>query len=176
MQIDGERISIDGFHGGRDRTFGVRVADEINFWLWLDAGFEDRAIEAWVIESHDGTVQYVDGGITHVDGTLSKRFVKIEHDVEFDGDQQAARPRRPRVHRRRGGEPMTIPASVDEVTPTWLSEALDADIARGRGGRRPLGHDRPGQGPHRRRRRDLPETLFVKLQPFDDEQRDVPAR
>lgn len=86
VEIDGERISVDGFHGGRDRTFGVRVADKIDFWLWLDAGFADRAFEAWVIETTDGTVQYVDGGITHNDGTLSKRFVSIEHDVEFDGD------------------------------------------------------------------------------------------
>ena len=31
---------------------------------------------------------YVDGGITHNDGTLSKRFVRIEHDVEFDGDRK----------------------------------------------------------------------------------------
>ena len=88
VEIDGQRISVDGFHGGRDRTFGVRVADKIDFWLWLDAGFEDRAIEAWIIESSDGTVNYVDGGITHTDGTLSKRFVKIEHDVEFDGDRK----------------------------------------------------------------------------------------
>lgn len=86
VQIDGDRISVDGFHGGRDRTFGVRVSDKIDFWLWLDAGFENRAIEAWIIESSDGTVNYVDGGITHNDGTLSNRFVKIEHDVEFDGD------------------------------------------------------------------------------------------
>ncbi len=88
VQIDGQRISVDGFHGGRDRTFGVRVSDKIDFWLWLDAGFEDRAIEAWIIESHDGTVRYVDGGITHNDGTLSKRFVGISHDVEFDGDRK----------------------------------------------------------------------------------------
>jgi hypothetical protein len=88
VQIDGERISVDGFHGGRDRTFGVRVSDKIDFWLWLDAGFENRAIEAWIIESSDGTVNYVDGGITHNDGTLSKRFVKIEHDVEFDGEHK----------------------------------------------------------------------------------------
>jgi hypothetical protein len=76
VEIDGERISVDGFHGGRDRTFGLRVADEIDFWLWLDAGFEDRAIEAWVFETSDGTVTYVDGGITHSDGTLSKRFAQ----------------------------------------------------------------------------------------------------
>lgn len=88
IEIDGERTSVDGYPGGRDRTFGVRVADELDFWLWLDIGFEDRAIQAWVIESHDGTVQYVDGGITHVDGTLSKRFVKIEHHIEFDADRK----------------------------------------------------------------------------------------
>ena len=88
VQIDGERISVDGWHGGRDRTFGVRVSDKIDFWLWLDAGFSDHAIEAWVFESSDGTVNYVDGGITHNDGTLSKRFVSIEHDVEFDGDNK----------------------------------------------------------------------------------------
>ena len=88
VQIDGERTSIDGFHGGRDRTFGVRVADEINFWLWLDAGFEDRAVQAWIIEDGDGTVDYVDGGITHVDGTLSKRIVKIDHEVDFDADRK----------------------------------------------------------------------------------------
>lgn len=88
VQVDGERITVDGFPGGRDRTFGVRVADQIDFWLWLDAGFEDRAIEAWVIESRDGTVRYVDGGITNVDGSLSKRFVEIGHDVVFDGDRK----------------------------------------------------------------------------------------
>jgi hypothetical protein len=88
VQIDGERISVDGYHGGRDRTFGVRVADELDYWLWLDIGFDDRSFQAWVIESHDGSVQYVDGGITHVDGTLSKRFVKIEHEIEFDGDRK----------------------------------------------------------------------------------------
>ncbi len=88
VAIEGERIPVDGFHGGRDRTFGLRVADEIDFWLWLDAGFEDRAIEAWIFESADGTVKYVDGGITHADGTLSKRFVRLEHEVEFDGDRK----------------------------------------------------------------------------------------
>jgi hypothetical protein len=46
VQIDGERTSLDGFHGGRDRTFGVRKADEINFWIWLDAGFEEHRVTA----------------------------------------------------------------------------------------------------------------------------------
>jgi hypothetical protein len=95
VQIDGERISVDGFHGGRDRTLGVRVSDKIDFWLWLDAGFADRAIEAWIIESSDGTVNYVDGGIVNADGTVSKRFVTIEHDVEFGPHRRDARRGRP---------------------------------------------------------------------------------
>ena len=86
VSVDGERISVDGFHGGRDRTFGIRASEHVDFWLWFEAGFEDRAIEAWVWESSDGTVQYVDGGITFEDGTQSKRFVAFEHDVTFDGD------------------------------------------------------------------------------------------
>jgi hypothetical protein len=65
---------------------------------------------------------------------------------------------------------MTIPASVDEVTPAWLSEALDADVTgvevldahSGTTGRAKIGIASPA---------DLPDTLFVKLQPFDDEQR-----
>ena len=93
VSVDGQRIDVDGFHGGRDRTFGMRVADKIDFWLWLDAGFADQAIEAWIIESADGTVLYVDGGITRSDGTQSARFVKIEHAVEFDTAFDADRKR-----------------------------------------------------------------------------------
>lgn len=88
VSIEGERISVDGFRGGRDRTFGVRMAEEVDFWLWFEAGFDDRAIEAWVWESRDGTVQYCDGGIVFEDGTRSKRFVRFEHDVTFDGDRR----------------------------------------------------------------------------------------
>ena len=84
LSIEGDRISVDGFGGGRDRTIGVRVADQVDFWLWFEAVFDDRAIEAWVWESSDGSVQYVDGGFTFDDGRLSKRFVKFHHDVSFD--------------------------------------------------------------------------------------------
>jgi hypothetical protein len=86
MSIDGERISLDGFHGGRDRTFGVRVAEKVDFWVWFEANFEDRAIEAWVFESADGTVRYIDGGFTYNDGHQSKRFVTFRHDIVFDDD------------------------------------------------------------------------------------------
>jgi hypothetical protein len=88
VSVDGERFEIDGWTGGRDRTFGVRVATEVDFWLWFEAVFEDRAIEAWIFEAADGTVQYVDGGFTFDDGTQSKRFTMFEHDIRFDGERK----------------------------------------------------------------------------------------
>jgi hypothetical protein len=65
---------------------------------------------------------------------------------------------------------MAIPAAVDEVTPAWLSEVLGAEVAAvetldahsGTTGRAKI---------RIRTEADLPETLFVKLQPFDEEQR-----
>lgn len=65
---------------------------------------------------------------------------------------------------------VAIPASVDEITPAWLGEVLDADISAvevldahsGTTGRAKV---------QIRTTADLPGTLFVKLAPFDEEQR-----
>jgi hypothetical protein len=66
---------------------------------------------------------------------------------------------------------VTIPAAVDELTPEWFSEILDADVSAvdvidahsgttGRAKVRLTSAD------------DVPETMFVKLQPFDARQRE----
>lgn len=86
--VDGERTTIDGLAGGRDRTFGVRVSEDLDFWLWYSIEFEDKALEAYVFETSSGEVLYCDGGIVNTDGSVSKRFVKHEHDIRFDGDRK----------------------------------------------------------------------------------------
>jgi hypothetical protein len=86
VKFDGETMSVDGFYGGRDRTWGIRNHTQIDMWIWFAAQFEDRAIAAWVWERKDGSVMYVDGGFCHTDGTISKRFVKMHHDITFDRD------------------------------------------------------------------------------------------
>jgi hypothetical protein len=63
-----------------------------------------------------------------------------------------------------------IPASVDELTPAWLSAALGADVdavevVDAHSGTTCRAKVRI------RTAADLPETLFVKLQPFDERQR-----
>jgi hypothetical protein len=65
---------------------------------------------------------------------------------------------------------MTIPSSVQDITPAWLSEVLDADIT----GVEILAAHSGTTGRAKVRIRttaELPETLFIKLQPFDAEQR-----
>ena len=117
VSIDGERIDVDGFHGGRDRTFGLRAQDQVDFWLWFEAGFDDCAVEAWVWEAEDGSVESIDGGITYEDGRLSKRFVSFEHDVSFDGDR-----RRPTgatvVFTDEDGETIRIAATAEHLDVT----------------------------------------------------------
>ena len=63
---------------------------------------------------------------------------------------------------------MTIPSTVDEITAVWLSEVLDTSVSAvevvdahsGTTGRAKIRIEGAG----------LPETLFAKLRPFDDEQ------
>lgn len=65
---------------------------------------------------------------------------------------------------------MPIPSTVDDVTPGWLSAVLDADVAAvelvdahsGTTGRAKVRITTTD---------DVPDTLFLKLQPFDEEQR-----
>jgi hypothetical protein len=67
--------------------------------------------------------------------------------------------------------PMAIPSRVDELTPAWFSEVLDADVAAvevidahsGTTGRALVRLTGTG---------DVPDTLFVKLQPFPTEQQE----
>ncbi len=66
---------------------------------------------------------------------------------------------------------MTIPSNVDELTPQWFSEILDADVSAVE-----LADSHTGTTGRAKVRittsADIPETLFVKLQPFTPEQRE----
>jgi hypothetical protein len=72
----------------------------------------------------------------------------------------------------------TIPVDVDDITPVWLSAALEVDVDKvevldrhsGTTGRARIGLTyAPGQT------RVPPPTLFVKLAPFDEQQREFVA-
>src|SRR5689334_18847258 len=66
---------------------------------------------------------------------------------------------------------VTIPGTAEELTPDWLSEVLDTTVSAvevldahsGTTGRARIGVKSDG---------DVPDTLFVKLQPFTEERRE----
>ena len=71
----------------------VRVADKIDFWLWLDAGFGDCAIGPGSSDLPMGQrCTSTAGSPTMTERCRAVR--QIEHDVEFDGDRK--RPAGPR--------------------------------------------------------------------------------
>ncbi|MFQ5380268.1 MAG: hypothetical protein ACE5EF_01415 [Dehalococcoidia bacterium] len=86
IRTNEETLTVDGFHGVRDRSWGVRNHGEIDMWLWCAAQFEDRAVAAWLLENSDGHPVYVDGCLSGPDGPLSAAFVKLDHHLRFDGD------------------------------------------------------------------------------------------
>jgi len=79
-----ERIEVDGFPGGRDRTWGIRDRLSVDMWLWHAIQFDDHMLAAWSLERQDGTVIYADGGLVHTDGSVSDRIVAIDHELVFD--------------------------------------------------------------------------------------------
>jgi len=85
VKFGNETMSVNGFYGGRDRTWGIRHHAEVDMWIWIAMQFDDRAIAGWLWEAKDGTVHYADGGFCGEDGSVSKRFVRIDPQIEFDG-------------------------------------------------------------------------------------------
>ncbi len=85
IRAGGETLTVDGFHGVRDRSWGVRNHGETDMWLWCAAQFEDRALAAWLLEDSEGRLVYVDGCLAGSEGPLSAPFVKAEHHLRFDG-------------------------------------------------------------------------------------------
>ena len=68
---------------------------------------------------------------------------------------------------------MVIPSSPDELTAPWLSEALATEVSSVEVIDAHTGTT--GRAKIRVQGDDLPETLFVKLQPFDEDQRALQA-
>ena len=76
-------------------------------------------------------------------------------------------------HAARVKAAVTIPATIEDLTPAWFTEIL-VSRSRRRDPRRPFRHHR--SGPCRlKASSDLPDTVFVKLQPFVARAAKVPA-
>ncbi|MFM7045032.1 MAG: hypothetical protein ACKOYG_05710 [Ilumatobacteraceae bacterium] len=81
IELDGERIDVDGSHGSRDRSWGVRPIGEPApagapvglpqfFWLWAPVNFESCSTHFDVNEHGDGRRWHETGAIAPVGGEV----------------------------------------------------------------------------------------------------------
>jgi hypothetical protein len=86
IEIDGERITVDGWVGARDRSRGVRtMRGGQGLHLWVLGHFADATIGAMLVEDRKGGRILVEGGVLAADGTGAvDQIVDVRHDLAFD--------------------------------------------------------------------------------------------
>ena len=84
LTIDGETQQIEGWHGQRDRSRGVRtMSGGQGLHIWYQAQFEDRSVGFLLVETRDHERLLLEGAVMHVDGTLDP-ITDVRHDLRFD--------------------------------------------------------------------------------------------
>lgn len=71
---------FDGLIGHRCRSWGVRSWTLLPFYTWLNAQFDDRCVNLWLMEDQRGAPLYMDGAVTTTDGRVLP-IARFEHDI-----------------------------------------------------------------------------------------------
>lgn len=87
IEVDGQRTSVDGWLGHRDRSWGARrTRERLGFHLWGAIHLPDGSIGITYNEARDHSVVTCDGAYMGADGSLT-RVVDLHHDVAFNEDR-----------------------------------------------------------------------------------------
>ena len=115
LEIDGERISIDGF-GLRDHSWGPRSWQSIHQYEWLTLNFgEDLGAMVSIIQRDAEGKQRSAGGVI-VRGDEMERIVEAEIDAEYEDNGLYHKRVTARV-KTEGGEEHTIEGTVKSFIP-----------------------------------------------------------
>jgi hypothetical protein len=83
IEIDGERTTVDGWVGARDRSRGVRtMRGGQGLHLWVLAHLPSVTVGAMLVEGRSGETILVEGGALGLDGSVDQ-VVSIAHDLQF---------------------------------------------------------------------------------------------
>lgn len=86
LTLDGQRRSIDGWYGVRDRSRGVRtMSGGQGLHVWYQAQFPDRAIGFLLVEDRSGGRILLEGAVMHEDGQVDD-VTDVVHDLVFTAD------------------------------------------------------------------------------------------
>jgi len=84
LRTEATEISIDGWLGARDRSWGVRrIRERLGMHLWLLAQFEQRCVTVHYNEHRDGIPQHCDGAVLGDDGSAAP-IVSVAHRLSVD--------------------------------------------------------------------------------------------
>ncbi|GAA1365113.1 hypothetical protein GCM10009596_28500 [Arthrobacter rhombi] len=82
--LDGQRRSVDGWYGVRDRSRGVRtMSGGQGLHVWYQAQFPDRAIGFLLVEDRSGGRIVLEGAVMHEDGQVDD-IINVVHDLKFN--------------------------------------------------------------------------------------------
>lgn len=113
LRIDGKELSVDGWRGLRDRSWGVRrTRERLGMHLWGGAQLPDRCIAVLYNEDREGRPVHVDGAILPADGSPPIRIVDVKHDLRFDASGEFV-----------DGTLYLVTESGNPVELTWLSKS-----------------------------------------------------
>jgi hypothetical protein len=84
IRLDGERRSVDGWYGQRDRSRGVRtLTGGQGLHIWFQAQFPDRSVGFLLVEDRAHRRLLLEGAVMPEDGPLDP-ITDVRHDLEFD--------------------------------------------------------------------------------------------
>jgi hypothetical protein len=86
LTIGGERTSVDGWHGQRDRSWGVRrVQDRLGMHVWLAVQLNSLAVGVHYNEDRAGNPSHCDGAVIRDHGS-PVAVTGVRHDLQIDDD------------------------------------------------------------------------------------------
>ncbi len=86
---------LDDLIGIRDRSWGIRDMQNLDFWIWISVNFPSFWITAWLSEDGQGNRICLDGAITRLETPERRqKITDMEYDIEFEpGAKEPSRSR-----------------------------------------------------------------------------------
>jgi len=72
----------EGLVGMRDRSWGIRVLQDVDVWIWVSAQFPQYCITSWLWETRAGQAVHFDGAKVPEEGPIT-RFSGMAHELEL---------------------------------------------------------------------------------------------
>lgn len=110
--------------GIRDRSWGVRDMQNLDFWIWISANFPSFWVTAWLSEDGEGNRICLDGALTHTGAPEQRqRITDMDYQIEFQPGTRTPARSRFRLHTDAGAD-VTLDAEARATIYVTLQEGI----------------------------------------------------